>query len=132
MTAAKSGTFYLHGAMDYWYEDSNNNQNKDYYSENKGNTSKTDGKANFKLEIGADAASLSEVPLPENKDTKFGDLFPRTVASNEGNHNSSIIGDAPVGAAQFAAGSNIVKFTRVDSYNLAIHDILFVFAAAQA
>ena len=126
LTAAKAGKFYLRGAMDYWYEESNNNQNRDYYSANSGHTDKTNGVANFKLEVGADDQHFTAVPLPENKDMKFGDVLPRTVGSNEGNHQWSIIGDMPVGAFNLPVGTNLIRFTRIDSFNLAVKDFLFV------
>lgn len=129
ITAAKTGKFYLHGTMDYWYEGSNQNQEKTYYSQNNSHTDATNKVGNFKLEVGADADHLAEIELPDNKELCYGDLFPRTVGFQVSNHDWSIIGDAPVGTGALAAGSNLVKFTRVDSYNLAVHDILLVFDA---
>ena len=130
LDAAKTGTFFLRGAMDYWYEDSNNNQNKTYYSANNGHTDAATKTGNFKLEVGPDADHLTNVELPDNTDLKFADMLPETVASTEGGHNWSVIGDCIVGQASLAAGLNMIKFTRVDSYNLAVHDFLFVVPAA--
>ena len=129
LDTAAEGVFWLRGAMDYWYEDSNNNQNKTYYSQNNGHTNESEKKGNFKLEVGP-ADNLAEVELPENTKLKFGDMLPETVGSvDSSNHNWSVIGDCIVGAASLAAGLNTIKFTRVDSYNLAIHDFLFVVPA---
>ena len=40
------------------------------------------------------------------------------------------IGDIEVGDVSLAAGLNTIKFTRVDSYNIAIHDFVVTFANA--
>ena len=126
LDAAKEGTFFLRGAMDYWYEDSNNNQNKTYYSANNGHTDSATKTGNFKLEVGPDADHLTNVELPDNTALKFADMLPETIGSTDGGHNWSVIGDCIVGAASLSAGLNMIKFTRVDSYNLAVHDFLFV------
>ena len=128
LDAAKTGVFWLRGAMDYWYEDSNNNQNKTY-SQNSGHTDASTKTGNFKLEVGPDAENLTNVELPDNTDLTFADMLPETVGSNEGGHQWSVIGDCIVGAASLAAGLNMIKFTRVDSYNSAVHDFLFVVPA---
>ena len=130
LPAAAAGVFWLRGAMDYWYEDSNNNQNKTYYSQNSGHTDASTKTGNFKLEVGTDPEALTNVELPDNTDLTFGQMLPETVGSNEGGHQWSVIGDCIVGAASLAAGLNTIKFTRVDSYNLAVHDFLFVVPAA--
>ena len=129
--AAKTGTFMLRGAMDYWYESGNTtNEEKTYYSENSGHTDASTKTGNFKLEVGA-ADNLVNVELPDNTALKFNDMLPNTVNSHEGDHNWSIIGDCIVGKASLVAGVNTIKFTRVDSYNLAIHDFVFVLDAQQ-
>lgn len=130
LPAAAQGVFWLRGAMDYWYEDSNNNQNKTYYSQNSGHTDASTKTGNFKLEVGTDPANLANVELPDDTSLTFAQMLPETVGSNEGGHQWSIIGDCIVGAASLAAGLNTIKFTRVDSYNLAVHDFLFVVPAA--
>ena len=129
LEAAKTGTFMLRGAMDYWYESGNTtNEEKTYYSQNNGHTDAATKTGNFKLEVGP-ADSLVNVELPDNTALKFNDMLPKTVNSTEGGHNWSIIGDCIVGKASLAAGLNTIKFTRVDSYNLAIHDFVFVLDA---
>ena len=130
LPAAAAGVFWLRGAMDYWYEDSNNNQNKTYYSQNSGHTDAATKTGNFKLEVGTDPEALTNVELPDDTSLTFGQMLPETVGSNEGGHQWSVIGDCIVGAASLAAGLNTIKFTRVDSYNLAVHDFLFVVPAA--
>ena len=126
---AKTGTFFLRGAMDYWYESGNTtNEEKTYYSQNNGNTDASLKKGNFKLEVGP-VDNLAVVELPDNTALKFNDMLPETVNSTEGGHNWSIIGDCIVGKASLPAGVNTIKFTRVDSYNLAIHDFVFVLDA---
>ena len=123
---AKSGTFYLRGAMDYWYQDSNNNQNKTYYDQNNGHTDASTKQGNFKLEVGPDEEHLTNVELPDNTSLKFSDMLPKDVGFTIGSTSWSTIGDCIVGAASLSAGLNMIKFTRVDSYNLAVHDFLFV------
>lgn len=130
LDANSTGVFWLRGAMDYWYEDSNNNQNKTYYSQNSGHTDASTKTGNFKLEVGPDVDNLVNVELPDNTDLTFADMLPETVGSNEGGHQWSVIGDCIVGAASLNAGLNTIRFTRVDSYNLAVHDFLFVVPAA--
>ena len=130
LDAAKTGIFWLRGAMDYWYEDSNNNQNKTYYSENSNHTDASTKTGNFKLEVGPDVDNLTNVELPDDTSLTFGQMLPETVGSNEGGHQWSVIGDCIVGAASLSAGLNTIRFTRVDSYNLAVHDFLFVVPAA--
>ena len=129
--AAKTGTWFLRGAMDYWYESGNTtNEEKTYYSANNGHTDAATKTGNFKLEVGPDADHLTNVELPDNTALKFNDMLPETVNSHEGDHNWSIIGDCIVNKGSLAAGLNTIKFTRVDSYNLAIHDFVFVISNA--
>ena len=131
LDTAKTGVFWLRGTMDYWYEESNNNQNKTYYSQNNSHTDVSTKTGNFKLEAGPDADHLTNVELPDNTDLKFADMLPETIGfENVDGHQWSIIGDCLVGAASLGAGLNTIKFTRVDSYNLAVHDFLFVVPAA--
>ena len=131
---AISGKMYQRGSMDYWYTSSNENQKKDYYSHNSGGAAdKTSGVANFKIEVGQDPAALTEIALPEDKDIQYGQMLPEAVGfSGVDGTDWSQIGDCIVGNASFAAGLNYVKFTRTDSYNLAIHDFVIAVPAAPA
>ena len=120
---AKAGTAYITGAMDYWHDGSNENQNKTYSSV------KTDtNPANFTLEINGTAVDMSET-----KNTTFGDMLPEeageTITSGSKTVTYSQIGDCKVGAVTLQAGLNTFKFTRVDSYNLAVKYFTVVFAA---
>ena len=130
VSGAKTGVFWLRGTMDYWYEDSNNNQNKTYYSQNNGHTSEANKQGNFKVEVGPAAGTLAEVELPDDTSLTFAQMLPETVGFDTGGHQWSVIGDCIVGAFSLVDGLNTVKFTRVDSYNLAVHDFLFVVPAA--
>ena len=121
---AKSGKVYLTGAMDYWHDGSNNNEGKSFSSV------KDDANAcNFKLEVNG-----AEIDPSANLNTTFGDIFPEAAGETINNANGeavpySQIGDAEVGAVSLVAGANTFKFTRVDSYNLAVKYFTVVFAA---
>ena len=137
INAAKTGTFYMRGTMDYWYDGNNNNETKTYYSENNDHTDASTKTGNFKLEVGPSVDALTAIELPDDTSMTYGDMLPKQVGFTTTSTNSqgqsvqvpwSIIGDCIVGNGSLAAGTNIVKFTRVDSYNMAVHDILFVFA----
>ena len=128
LSEAKTGVIFQRGSMDYWYEDSNNNQNKTYYSQNSGNTDEAAGIGNFKLEIGLEGA-LQEVSIADKTTVTFGDMLPEEGATEFGGHQWSAIGDCEVGAVTLSAGLNTIKYTRVDSYNLAVHDFVIAFNA---
>lgn len=121
---AKTGKIYLTGAMDYWHDGNNNNEDKSFSSV------KTDtNTCNFKLEVNG-----AEIDPSANLQTKFGDIFPaeagETITNAEGTAVPySQIGDAEVGAVSLVAGANTFKFTRIDSYNLAVKYFTVVFAA---
>ena len=128
LAEAKSGILYQRGSMDYWYEDSNNNQNKTYYSQNSGNTDESAGIGNFKCEVGLEGA-LQEVSIADKTSVTFGDMLPEEGGSEYGGHQWSALGDCEIGAVSLSAGLNTIKYTRVDSYNLAVHDFVVVFNA---
>ena len=125
---AKTGVILQRGTMDYWYEDSNNNQNKTYYSQNSGKTDEANGIGNFKLEIGLEGA-MQEVSIADKTEVTFGDMLPEEGGFEFGGHQWSAIGDCEVGAVTLSAGLNIIKYTRIDSYNLAVHDFVIAFNA---
>ena len=125
---AKTGIIFQRGAMDYWYEDSNNNQEKTYYSQNKGNTDEAAGIGNFKLEIGLEG-DLKEVSIADKVGVTFGSMLPKEGGSEFGGHQWSAISDCEVGTVSLSAGLNTIKYTRIDSYNLAVHDFVIAFNA---
>ena len=105
--------------MDYWHDGNNDNQNKSFSSvKDSANT------CNFKLEVNG-----AEVDPSANLTTTFGDIFPEAAGETVGSVTYSQIGDAEVGAVALVAGANTFKFTRVDSYNLAVKYFTVVFAA---
>ena len=122
--AAKTGKVYLTGAMDYWHDGSNNNEGKSFSSV------KDDSNAcNFKLEVNG-----AEIDPSANLATTFGEIFPEEAGETINNAEGravpySKIGDAEVGAVSLQAGVNTFKFTRVDSYNLAVKYFTVVYAA---
>ena len=116
---AKTGKIYLTGAMDYWHDGNNDNQDKSFASvKDSANT------CNFKLEVNG-----AEVDPTANLNTKFGDILPEEAGETVGSVAYSQIGDCEVGAVSLNAGENTFKFTRIDSYNLAVKYFTVVYAA---
>ena len=116
---AKTGKIYLTGAMDYWHDGNNDNQDKSFASvKDSANT------CNFKLEVNG-----AEVDPTANLNTKFGDILPEEAGETVGSVTYSQIGDCEVGAVSLNAGENTFKFTRIDSYNLAVKYFTVVYAA---
>ena len=127
LDAAKTGKLYFRGSMDYWYTDSNQNEQKGIYS-GKGTADKEAGVANFKMEVGPDADNLTEVALTADKDLLYKDFLPEEVGfENVSSTNWSQIGDIEVGNVSLQAGLNTIKFTRIDSYNCAIYGFVVAF-----
>ena len=116
---AKSGKVYLTGAMDYWHDGNNNNEEKSFSSvKDSANT------CNFKLEVNG-----AEVDPTANLTKTFGEMLPEEAGETVGSVTYSQIGDCEVGAVSLTAGANTIKFTRIDSYNLAVKYFTVVFAA---
>ena len=125
----KATTIFFRGSMDYWYTSSNQNEQKGIY-DGKGTASKDNGIANFKMEVGADADSLTEVALTASKDLLYKDFLPEEVGfENVAGTNWSQIGDVEIGSVSLQAGLNTFKFTRIDSYNCAIFGFVVAFDA---
>ena len=118
LAAAKTGVIYLRGAMDYWHDGNNNNESKMYSSCKNSNT------ANFSL-----AVNDVDVDFTDMLNVPFSDMLPEENGETVGSVTYSQIGDCKVGACSLDAGLNTITFTRVDSYNLAVHDFLVVFNA---
>ena len=116
---AKTGKIYLTGAMDYWHDGNNNNEEKSFSSvKDSANT------CNFKLEVNG-----AEVDPSANLTKTFGEMLPEEAGETVGSVTYSQIGDCEVGAVSLTAGANTIKFTRIDSYNLAVKYFTVVFAA---
>ena len=129
LDAAKTGRIFMRGSMDYWYTESNQNEQKGIY-DGKGVADKASGVANFKMEVGPDAEHLSQVALTADKDLLYKDFLPAEVGfTGVSSTDWSTIGDIEIGNVSLAAGLNTIKFTRVDSYNIAVHDFVMVFDA---
>ena len=126
---AKTGKLFIRGSMDYWYTENNQNEQKGIY-DGKGVADKASGVANFKMEVGPDAEHLSQVALTADKDLLYKDFLPAEVGfTSVSSTDWSTIGDIEIGNVSLAAGLNTIKFTRVDSYNIAVHDFVVVFDA---
>ena len=129
LDAAKTGKLFFRGSMDYWYTSSNRNQEKGIY-DGKGSTSKDNGVANFKMEVGQSAEALTEVALTADKNLLYKDFLPEEVGfSGVDGTDWSQIGDVEIGNVSLAAGLNYLKFSRVDSYNCAIYGFVVAFDA---
>ena len=131
LEAAKTGKLYIRGSMDYWYTSSNQNEQKGIFNgKSGGGASKENNKANFKMEVGPDAEHLEEVTITSSQDLLYSDYFPREVGfSGVADTDWSQIGDVEVGNVSLAVGLNTIKFTRTDSYNIAVHDFVVAFDA---
>ena len=129
LAAAKTGKLYFRGSMDYWYTSNNQNEQKGIY-DGKGTASKDNGVANFKREVGPDADHLEEVALTADKNLLYKDFLPEEVGfTGVADTDWSQIGDIEVGNVSLQAGLNTIRFTRIDSYNLAVHDFVVAFDA---
>ena len=71
---------------------------------------------------------MNEVSIADKTSFKFGDVLPQEGGMEYGGHQWSPLGDCEIGAVSLAAGLNTIKYTRVDSFNLAVHDFVIVFA----
>lgn len=131
LAAAKTGKLYIRGSMDYWYTESNQNEQKGIYNgKDGGAANKENGIANFTMEVGPDANNLTAVALTASKDLLYKHFFPEEVGfSSVSGTDWSQIGDVEVGNVSLAAGLNTIKFTRTDSYNIALHDFVVAFDA---
>ena len=131
LAAAKTGKLYIRGSMDYWYTESNQNEQKGIYNgKDGGAANKENGTANFTMEVGPDANNLTAVALTASKDLLYKHFFPEEVGfSSVSGTDWSQIGDVEVGNVSLAAGLNTIKFTRTDSYNIALHDFVVAFDA---
>ena len=105
--------------MDYWYDGNNNNETRSFSS-----VKNSENSANFKLEV-----NEAEIDMTANLETPFSEIFPEEAGETVGSVTYSQIGDAEVGAVSLNAGLNTIKFTRVDSYNLAVKYFTVVYAA---
>ena len=129
VAGAKTGKLYIRGSMDYWYTSNNQNEQKGIYN-GKGSASKENGVANFKMEVGPDADHLTEVALTADKDLLYKDFLPEEVGfTGVADTDWSQIGDIEVGNVSLQDGLNTLKFTRLDSYNIAVHDFVVAFDA---
>ena len=113
---AKEGTLYLRGAMDYWHDGNNDNQNKTFSS------CKNNNPANFSFSVNG-----TNLDFSDKYSVTFGEMLPEEAGETVGGTTYSQIGDCEVSAISLDAGENTLVFTRVDSYNLAIKYFLIVF-----
>ena len=131
LAAAKSGKLYIRGSMDYWYTSSNQNEQKGIFNgKSGGGADMENNKANFTMEVGPDADNLTEVTITSSHDLLYKDYLPEEVGfSDVSGTDWSQIGDIEVGNVSLAAGLNTIRFTRTDSYNIAVHDFVVAFDA---
>ena len=131
LAAAKTGKLFIRGSMDYWYTSSNQNEQKGIFNgKSGGGADKENNKANFKMEVGVDADHLEEVTITCDHDLLYSDFLPAEPGfTGVADTDWSQIGDIEVGNVSLAAGLNTIKFTRTDSYNIAVHDFVVAFDA---
>lgn len=107
------GKLYQRGKMDSY----GNNKNVTYY------TAKSAKHGNFKATMNG-----STVYYGDKKDVTYGSMLGDDVDAN----NYSNLADCLIGDAFLKNGENNFTFERVDSYNLAISDFVFIGKAANA
>ena len=131
LDAAKTGKLFVRGSMDYWYTSNNQNEQKGIFNgKSGGGADKENNKANFKMEVGADADHLEEVTITCDHDLLYKDFLPEEPGfTNVADTDWSQIGDVEVGNVSLAAGLNTIRFTRTDSYNMAIAAFVVAFDA---
>ena len=133
LAEAKTGKLFIRGSMDYWYTDSNQNEQKGIFNGKSGGADMENNKANFKMEVGPDADNLTEVELTSSQDLLYKDYLPEEPGfTGVDSTDWSQVGDIEVGNVSLGAGLNTIRFTRTDSYNIADHDFVVAFDAVVA
>lgn len=109
--AAGTGKVYFYGAMDYWGD----NSGKTFYT-GKNNNNAT---PNFELDVNGTVVDISS-----KKDVTFAEMFKKGESSEHSNYSNLEL--VEVGAVAVASGDNTITFTRTESYNVLVQDIVIV------
>ncbi len=110
------GKLYQRGAMDQWAS----NHNTTYFSQTKGAKY-----GNFEVKL-----NESTVYYGDKRDVKYVDMLGE--GDNAELEGYSEVKDCEIGEAYIKNGENNMKFTRVDSYNLAVSHFVFIGKAGNA
>ena len=109
-TVAGNAKIYQRGVMDYWYDGSNNNEQRNYYA------GKNSNDGNFRLDVNETAVDYSW-----SRDVTYADMLP-----GDAQGSYSPLGDALIGECAIVAGANTIKYTRTESYNMLIKDFVII------
>lgn len=131
LDAAKTGKLFMRGSMDYWYTSNNQNEQKGIFNgKSGGGADMANNKANFKMEVGPSADALEEVTITCDHDLLYKDFLPEEPGfTGVADTDWSQIGDVEIGNVSLQAGLNTLRFTRTDSYNMAIAGFVIAFDA---
>ena len=131
LDAAKTGKLFMRGSMDYWYTSNNQNEQKGIFNgKSGGGADMENNKANFKMEVGPSADALEEVTITCDHSLLYKDFLPEEPGfTGVADTDWSQIGDVEIGNVSLQAGLNTLRFTRTDSYNMAIAGFVIAFDA---
>ena len=106
---------YQRAIVDYWYDGSNNNQNKTYSSSGGGSNN-----CNFAITF-----NNSLVDMTATKGITYEEFLSNGVDSGAGSSYSPM-DDCLIGSVQLVNGTNSFTYTRQGSYNLLVHDFVII------
>lgn len=109
---AFSGKIYIMGQVDYWYDGSNNNQNRSFTSRKSG-----DG-FNLEVKVNDNLVDITNTKTYEEMGMEAGNTIGSTTYST--------LALCELGDATLQAGENVINYKRIESYNLNITEIHFI------
>ena len=107
---------YQRAIVDYWYDGTNNNQNKTYSSSGGGSNN-----CNFAITF-----NNSLVDMTATKGITYEEFLSNGVDSGATGQNLSPMDDCLIGSVQLVNGTNSFTYTRQGSYNLLVHDFVII------
>ena len=109
---AFSGSIYLMGQVDYWKDNQNNNESKTFKSRKSGEG------YNIEIKVNDSLVNITNEKTYEQMGMDVGEKI--------GNVQYSTLALCEVGAASLNAGSNVINYKRIESFNLNITEIHFI------
>lgn len=108
LDAAFTGKIYLYGAVDYWKDGSNNNDQRGF-------TSRKSGEGfNIEVKINDTLVTITNTKTYE------------AMGMTAGENSYGSLTMCELGAAALVAGPNTIRYSRIESYNLNITEIHFI------